>query len=108
MLFTDAALEVCVVEYQNIIDNILITKNCNQHYLWVCRHDTSKLKIRHPPKLTQIEGQWYTLDAQLGVTLPDTTNHEAVADLYAAEKVSSHNHSGFINCNLICFLQILP
>ena len=107
MLFTDA-LEVCVVEYQNIIDNILITKNCNQNYLWVCRHDTSRLKIRYPPKLTQIAGQWYTLDVQLGVTLPDSTNHEAVADLYAAEKVSSHNHSGFIHCNLICFLQILP
>ena len=107
MLFTDAALEVCVVEYQNIIDNILITKNCNQHYLWVCRSDTSRLKIRHPPKLTQIDGQWYTLEVQLGVTLPDSTNHEAVADLYAAEKVSSHNHSGIINCILICSLLIL-
>lgn len=85
--FIEIDIQISVADYGNAIDNILITKNSNQHYLWVKQRDNTRLKLRHPPKQTHIEGRWYTLDVRLGVELPDVSNHEAVVDQYVGEKV---------------------
>lgn len=78
------------------MDSLLLVKDCCKFYFWIRK--SKHLKIKRPPKLTPVEGQWFVIDPASDISLPLICN-EAVLDQQLYTQV--------INAINVCFVFIM-